>query len=654
MKCGGKPKMQLAGEVQCPPGFKSDGFGNCIPDEPQKFNTTNYAKLPSEKINIPPQPLIKEEDVVGPPPINEPVNQPVYKDRIDEGIAKGIISGKKDEDGNEGNARDQYNAIHEEKDKEPQPKLDPYWLFRGFRNGMSWLSGMVERGRQNRYDWMQQTALGQVNPMPTDDFQPNPYNLYMQKGGNLKHIVKEYNKYTNAAQMDMGDGMVDDQGLMKKGGHVSIVELLAERGQDASFDARKKMFDKYFDGKYSGTAEQNIAMIKMLENPVKDSPFVGAIAKAPTKNEQAPRKQVAPPPAKKVEQVKKDTPKSTAFANAIGAAVATISGDRRGTLESGVVVDKGTNTEYVIKGNKIVKSFPVLTGKSGKNPKTDPNSNPFSVDYLESHPEARSTPTGSYLMNPNPNIYGWPGYNLQGIPAYGESAQKTTVAMHITYGSDPKAGLKGHPDPQEFKRRNAAYTMSPQSRFMSYGCTNMQGEAINCLTKEFPKGDTAVYIDSRIPKDKDLIRSFQKEEGGEMKKGGYEIDRMMIMRKILPQLLQLGRLGTSKYRGMKKGGIHINPENKGKFTASAKEHGMGVQEFARHVLANKEEYSPTQVKRANFARNASKWNKKAGGLTPNKARQILHDKEVHGKPLTDKQRRYFGAMSKGHTNFRGK
>lgn len=616
MKCGGKPKMQLAGA---------------------------------------PQPLIKEEDVVGPPPINEPVNQPVYKDRIDEGIAKGIISGKKDEDGNEGNARDQYNAIYEKKDKEPQPKLDPYWLFRGFRNGMSWLSGMVERGRQNRYDWMQQTALGQMNPMPTDDFQPNPYNLYMQKGGNLKTIIKEYNKYTNKAQMDMGDGMVDDQGLMKKGGNVSIVELLAERGQDASFDARKKMFDKYFNNEYSGTAEQNIAMIKMLENPVKDSPFVGAIAKAPTKNEQAPRKQVAPPPAKKVEQVKKDTPKSTAFANAIGAAAATISGDRRGTLESGVVVDKGTNTEYVIKGNKIVKSFPVLTGQAGKNSKTDPNSNSLGLDYLENHPEDRSTPTGSYLMNPSPNIYGWPGYYLQGIPAYGENFPAARyLAMHITYGSDPKAGLKGHPDPQEFKRRNAAYNMPSQNRYMSYGCTNMQGEAIDCLTKEFPKGDTAVYIDSRIPKDKDLIRSFQKEEGGEMKKGGYEIDRMIITRKILPQLLQLGRLGTSKYRNMKKGGIHINPENKGKFTASAKEHGMGVQEFAEHVLSNKEEYSPTQVKRANFARNASKWNRKAGGLTPNKARQILHDKEVHGKPLTDKQRRYFGAMSKGHTNFRGK
>lgn len=40
---------------------------------------------------------------------------------------------------------------------------------------------------------------------------------------------------------------------------------------------------------------------------------------------------------------------------------------------------------------------------------------------------------------------------------------------------------------------------------------------------------------------------------------------------------------------------------------------------------------------------------KKGGLTPNKAREILHDKKIHGRPLTEKQRRFFGAMSKGHT-----
>jgi hypothetical protein len=69
-----------------------------------------------------------------------------------------------------------------------------------------------------------------------------------------------------------------------------------------------------------------------------------------------------------------------------------------------------------------------------------------------------------------------------------------------------------------------------------------------------------------------------------------------------------------EYGEMAYGGIHINPANKGKFTASAQRAGMGVQEFASHVLANKEDYSSTQVKRANFARNAAGWKKQMGGL----------------------------------------
>lgn len=55
------------------------------------------------------------------------------------------------------------------------------------------------------------------------------------------------------------------------------------------------------------------------------------------------------------------------------------------------------------------------------------------------------------------------------------------------------------------------------------------------------------------------------------------------------------------------GSIHIDPSNKGTFTAAASKHNMGVQEFASRVLRNKENYSPAMVKKANFARNASKW-----------------------------------------------
>ena len=64
----------------------------------------------------------------------------------------------------------------------------------------------------------------------------------------------------------------------------------------------------------------------------------------------------------------------------------------------------------------------------------------------------------------------------------------------------------------------------------------------------------------------------------------------------------------------KDGGIYIKPSKRGTFTAAAKKRGMGVQEFASKVLANKEDYSPAMVKKANFARNASKWHDDGGPL----------------------------------------
>ena len=55
-----------------------------------------------------------------------------------------------------------------------------------------------------------------------------------------------------------------------------------------------------------------------------------------------------------------------------------------------------------------------------------------------------------------------------------------------------------------------------------------------------------------------------------------------------------------------KSGIHIKKKNRGKFTASAKRAGMGVQEYARKVL-NDPNATPLQKRRANFARNAKKF-----------------------------------------------
>jgi hypothetical protein len=52
--------------------------------------------------------------------------------------------------------------------------------------------------------------------------------------------------------------------------------------------------------------------------------------------------------------------------------------------------------------------------------------------------------------------------------------------------------------------------------------------------------------------------------------------------------------------------INIKPENKGKFTASAKRAGQTVQQHAKSVMSNPKS-TTLQRKRANFAIQAKRW-----------------------------------------------
>lgn len=70
--------------------------------------------------------------------------------------------------------------------------------------------------------------------------------------------------------------------------------------------------------------------------------------------------------------------------------------------------------------------------------------------------------------------------------------------------------------------------------------------------------------------------------------------------KMYPQLLQFHNSGKD---------IHIKKSKRGTFTKAAKQHGMSVQGLANRVLRNPSKYSAAMRKKANFARNASKWNK---------------------------------------------
>ena len=54
--------------------------------------------------------------------------------------------------------------------------------------------------------------------------------------------------------------------------------------------------------------------------------------------------------------------------------------------------------------------------------------------------------------------------------------------------------------------------------------------------------------------------------------------------------------------------IKIKPSREGVFTAKARRAGMGVQAYARKVLAAPDgRYSPATRKQANFAKNAKRW-----------------------------------------------
>ena len=77
------------------------------------------------------------------------------------------------------------------------------------------------------------------------------------------------------------------------------------------------------------------------------------------------------------------------------------------------------------------------------------------------------------------------------------------------------------------------------------------------------------------------------------------------------------------------GEIKINPKNKGKFTRTAKQHNMSVQAFAEHVLANPDKYSSLMIKRANFAKNATKFKHAVGGNID------VSKLSVEGEPLPE-------------------
>lgn len=130
------------------------------------------------------------------------------------------------------------------------------------------------------------------------------------------------------------------------------------------------------------------------------------------------------------------------------------------------------------------------------------------------------------------------------------------------------------------------------------------------------------------------IYSTRKTPGGTWKKVGLGpvYDEQFFDSKYTKNL--------RKYQNVsfKYGGIHIKPSKRGTFTAAAKRHNMSVQQFARLVLNNRARFSAAMIKKANFARNASKWHKKELGGDMTKQYYITKDNiySLGGNKVEDK------------------
>ena len=74
-------------------------------------------------------------------------------------------------------------------------------------------------------------------------------------------------------------------------------------------------------------------------------------------------------------------------------------------------------------------------------------------------------------------------------------------------------------------------------------------------------------------------------------------------------IVERNKIPTNKRKFNSGKDIHIKTSKRGTFTKAAKQRGMSVQGFANKVLNNPSNYSVAMRKKANFARNAAKWNR---------------------------------------------
>ena len=128
--------------------------------------------------------------------------------------------------------------------------------------------------------------------------------------------------------------------------------------------------------------------------------------------------------------------------------------------------------------------------------------------------------------------------------------------------------------------------------------------------KDFRKNETVPeYLSRKYTGDDVVIGQDVSRKSIVGNNGDFNPIDKNIYRSLIPLISTYGLYDINKYNYNSGKDIRIKPSKRGTFTKAAKQHGMSVQGFANRVLKNPSKYSAAMRKKANFARNASKWNK---------------------------------------------
>jgi hypothetical protein len=491
------------------------------------------------------------------------------------------------------------------------------------------LGGRAERSRQHQYNYNQLSSLGQTNPMPSGDFQPNPYTLYARYGGNLKHYRRGgMAKYADggptapaAPVAGPGDGVPppgDDEKAKMDHWLALKAKYTTPYGQIMS------------DGKLGNPLDKRMQWLDWANKPIykTDTTPAQLAKKAGELDGIAPADLLASAMEEGMGKrlLKKDNyddpDKSQAYDVAYNKNTINRSFHVDGFLPYGLDQIGGMADELIQKGylpkdfknnmspydaaneidvrNWADKVVPIL--KQNKYLPEDykySDSDYYKLQSAQRQYEVKHDPLPEMMRSAHTAAF------KDDLSAMEAKAAMMANSRDQFNEYSKKQGVQLTPNEQRFFTM-AAYNGgdgAAQSLLQYYKKNNLLGK--DQFRKARPEVWPTVW-DHIIPRmaGADLYSGeHMLRRGGSIQRAGIQNYKGTADQNLA--LLSQMRKGQLKYG--KGGGIHIQKSQEGSFTEAAQRAGMSVQQYAHQVMATSK--NPSLRKKANFARNSAKWRK---------------------------------------------